>query len=78
MLDYPLLILHLDLNVSRYVNLLLKLNQECFFKLLMIIFEVSIVFKEGTAVAILIISIVGGLLVRKFIAQTFREIDIGF
>lgn len=51
MLDNPLLVLEFDLYVPRYVDLLLELHKQGLFKLLIVILEVSVVLKEGTAIA---------------------------
>ena len=51
MFDDPLFVLEFDLYVPRYVDLLLKLHEQDLFKLLIVIIEVSVVLKEGTAIA---------------------------
>jgi hypothetical protein len=49
--DDPLLVLEFDLYVPRYVDFLLKLHEQGLFELLIVILEVSVVLKEGTAIA---------------------------
>lgn len=78
MLDDPLLVLEFDLNVPRYVDLLLELHEQGLFKLLIVILEVSVVLKEGTAIAAIQAILVVRGVIRELVAQTLGQIDVGF
>jgi hypothetical protein len=78
MLDDPLLVLDFDLNVPRYVDLLLELHEQGLFKLLIVILEVSVVLKEGTAIAAIQAILVVRGVIRELVAQTLSQIDVGF
>jgi hypothetical protein len=77
-LDHPLFVLVFDLNVPRYVNLLLELHKQGLFKLLIVILQVAVVLKEGTAIpAIQSVLVVRGV-IRELVTKTLGQIDVGF
>jgi hypothetical protein len=77
-LDDPLLVLVFDLNVPRYVYLFLELHEQGLFKLLIVILQVAVVFKEGTAIAAIQAVLVVRGVIRELVAKTLGQIDVGF
>ena len=64
--------------MPRYVDLLLELHEQRFFKLLIVILQVLIVLKEGTAIAAIQAVLVVRGVIGELVTQTLGQIDVGF